>query len=75
VEVQFILIHRTRAASAAALKRAMQLANDPDIRSDMDIGMEHVALQKYPTFVLWVLAPERVVDVLVTLADKAPRDR
>ncbi|OOO02433.1 MAG: hypothetical protein USCGTAYLOR_01366 [Chromatiales bacterium USCg_Taylor] len=71
LEVQFILIHRTPAAPAAALKRTMQLAKDPDILSGMDIGMEHIALEEYPAFVLRVLAPQRVTDLLVTLADKA----
>ena len=44
MQIQFIFIHRTRAAAAATLKRALQLPKDPDMRSDMDIGMEHVAL-------------------------------
>jgi hypothetical protein len=68
---KLILVDRIRGAFAAALEGAVELAEQTDVRSEVEVAEHHVALQEHAVIVLRVVAPDRVVRVLVAFAHLA----
>src|SRR3546814_301768 len=56
---------------AACLERAEEFAEDTHMRPQLEIAMEHMALEPDPRLVLRVLAERGIVRVLVALPDFA----
>ena len=71
LEVELVLVDRVRRAFAAVLEGAVELAEHTDVRSEMEVAEQHVALQEDAVIVLRIVAPDRVVRVLVALAHLA----
>src|SRR3546814_4929011 len=71
LDLELVLVDRARPILAACLERAEEFAEDTHMRPQLEIAMEHMALEPDPRLVLRVLAERGIVRVLVALPDFA----
>lgn len=67
LHIGFVGVGRTRATVAAILQSAFELAKETDPAAQVEVGVEHVALQQVAVGVLRLTAPAAIVEELKTL--------
>src|SRR6267378_8233012 len=71
MNIQLVTIGGAWSTLAFILKIALELTKEPRPGPQLQVQMGHVPLRQEPVGVLWTLAPLRVVEVLISLADVA----
>ena len=66
VQVEFVLVSRSRPTPAAVLQAALELAEQTDVLAHVEVAMEEIALEEIAV-VLRVLPPVGVIEVFVPL--------
>src|SRR5262247_4754717 len=65
MNVQLVLIDRPRTSSSSVLEAALDLEEDSRAFAEMQIGMNHIALEKVAAVVLRTPTPTRIAEPLV----------
>src|SRR5437762_1760253 len=69
MQIELVFIRRPRSSFSAVFQSTFDLAEKTEPRTQMNVGVQHVALQKESVVVLWIRPPRRIAETFVPLPD------